>query len=110
MAMSTEPVPDHATDDHGTGHAHPPDSVYIKIALLLGVLTAIEVVLSYAGLNALITNSSLMIFAVAKFSIVAMYFMHLKFDHPVLRRLFVTGLILAIFCYVAYLSTLNVFL
>ena len=44
-----------------------------------------------------------------KFAIVALYFMHLKFDNKLLRRLFVTGFVLAIFCYVVYLSTLHVF-
>ena len=111
MATSTETEHDADHDPgHGdTAHAHPGDSVYIKVALLLGALTAIEVGLSYAGLNTTITNTSLLLFAAVKFAIVVMYFMHLKFDHPVLRRLFVTGLVLAIFCYVAYLSTLGVF-
>ena len=43
-----------------------------------------------------------------KFFVVVMYFMHLKFDHPWFRRLFVTGLVLPVFCYIAYLSTLHV--
>ena len=41
----------HDTDDHGL-HAHPSDGQYIRVALILGVLTAIEVWLSYAGLAA----------------------------------------------------------
>jgi hypothetical protein len=35
--------------------------------------------------------------------------MHLRFDKPVLRRLFVTGVVLAVLVYVAYLATLGVF-
>jgi hypothetical protein len=36
--------------------------------------------------------------------------MHLKFDNRILRRLFVTGLVLAVAVYVAYLLTMGVFL
>lgn len=90
-------------------HEHPSDWTYIKVALVLGVLTAIEVWLSYAGLADRLTTGALLIFALAKFAIVVAYFMHLKFDHPWFRRLFVTGLILAGFCYIVYLSTLRVF-
>jgi hypothetical protein len=34
-------------------------------------------------------------FAVVKFVMVGGYFMHLKFDSPIFRRFFVTGLLLA---------------
>jgi cytochrome c oxidase subunit IV len=93
-------------------HEHPGEAVYIKVALILGVLTAIEVVLSYVkiGDSQLVTNGGLLLLAAVKFTMVAMYFMHLKFDNPVLRRLFVTGLLLAIAVYMAYLLTLHTFI
>ena len=90
-------------------HEHPTDWTYVKVAIVLGVLTAIEVWLSYAGLADRLTTGALLVFAGAKFAIVVGYFMHLKFDHPWFRRLFVTGLFLAGFCYIVYLSTLRVF-
>lgn len=97
--------------DHDTEHhEHPSDWKYIKVALLLAVLTAIEVVLSYTE-DAVGTDPTVVLllgFAVVKFFIVVMYFMHLKFDHPWFRRLFVMGLGLAAFCYVAFLATLHV--
>lgn len=104
MATSSE-----IAHDHDAAHEHPSDAKYVRIALLLAVLTAIEVWLSYAGLGSKLTTTTLLLFAAVKFAIVAMYFMHLKFDNKVLRRLFITGLALAIFCYVAYLSTMQVF-
>lgn len=93
-------------------HAHPSEAVYIKVALILGVLTAIEVVLSYVkiGDSQLVTNGSLLVLASIKFSMVAMFFMHLKFDNPILRRLFVTGLVLAVVIYLVYLLTLHTFI
>ncbi len=90
-------------------HDHPSEMVYIKVAVVLAVLTAIEVALSYTKLNERLTAGALLVFAAAKFVIVVGYFMHLKFDHPWFRRLFVTGFVLATFCYIAYLSTLHVF-
>jgi hypothetical protein len=39
---------------------------------------------------------------------VAAYFMHLRFDGRLLRRLFVTGIILAISVYTIFLLTLHV--
>jgi cytochrome c oxidase subunit 4 len=49
-------------------------------------------------------------FAVIKFSLVALWFMHLKFDSRIFRRFFVTGLILAITVYTIVLFTFRVFI
>lgn len=101
---------EHDTHAHGEEHEHPSDGKYFQIAIILAVLTAIEVVLSYTEdkVGAHPTTVLLLGFAAVKFYIVVMWFMHLKFDHPWFRRLFVAGLVLAGFCYVAYLSTLHV--
>lgn len=106
--MTTDHAPAHAEG----AHAHPTEATYIKIALILAVLTGIEVVLSYkqVGGSQVATNWSLLILAAVKFTMVAMYFMHLKFDNPILRRLFVTGLVLAIIVYLVYLVTLHTFI
>ncbi len=101
-----EPQGDHA--DHA---GHPSDAKYIKIALILGAVTAVEVALYYWSFsNEAANNAVLLVLAAVKFVIVAAYFMHLKFDNRLLRRLFITGFILATFCYIAYLLTLGVFL
>ena len=112
--MSTVPAthegheaPDgHDAEDHGP--AHPSDKQYVMIGLILGVLTLIEVGLYYFELAAF-NNVALILLAIGKFILVVMFFMHLKFDRPVLRRLFVTGIILAIAVYMAYLLTLGVY-
>ena len=106
MDHEVEPAGDHG--DHG---AHPTEAKYIKIALILGAVTAVEVALYYWSFsNEAANNAVLMVLAAVKFVIVAAYFMHLKFDNKILRRLFTTGFVLAAFCYVAYLLTLGVFL
>lgn len=101
-----EPAGDH--DDHA---GHPDEAKYIKIALILAAVTAVEVALFYWSFsNEAANNAVLLVLAAIKFVIVAAYFMHLKFDNKLLRRLFITGFVLATFCYVAYLLTLGVFL
>ncbi len=50
----------------------------------------------------------LVVMAVVKFSVVVMFFMHLRFDSKLFRRFFITGIILALFCYVSVLSTFHI--
>ena len=113
MTQPTVEGVDHPTQDqeaqveHG---AHPTDALYIKVALVLAVVTAVEVGLYYTKFSPVATNLALMVLAGIKFVMVAAYFMHLKFDNKLLRRLFITGFVLAASVYVAYLLTLGVFL
>jgi cytochrome c oxidase subunit IV len=92
-------------------HEHPSDMFYVRIFGLLVVLTGIEVALSYVEVGGEhLTIGLLLVFAALKFGTVVAYFMHLKFDHPWFRRLFIAGLVLAVGVYVAYLSTLHVWI
>ena len=100
------PVEDQEAEvEHG---AHPTEAKYVKVALVLAVLTAVEVGLYYTKFSEAATNAALILLAAIKFVMVAAYFMHLKFDNKLLRRLFVTGFVLAVSVYVAYLLTLGV--
>ncbi|MEO1062643.1 MAG: cytochrome C oxidase subunit IV family protein [Actinomycetota bacterium] len=91
-----------AHDAHHDAHAgnHLSDWEYIKIGIVLAVLTAIEVALFYFPPGAA-EVPALLILMVVKFAIVAAYFMHLKGDKPVLTQVFVGGLVLAIVVYIA---------
>jgi cytochrome c oxidase subunit 4 len=85
--------------------SHPSDLKYIKIALILGVLTAIEVATYWwedANTGALI--AVLFPIMIGKFAIVAGYFMHLKFDSPLFTRMFVAGLAFAVVVYCIMLT------
>jgi len=113
--MSTAPAtsesheaPEHEAPGHD-GPAHPSDKQYVMIGLILGLLTLIEVGLYYVDIGAL-NNTTLILLAVVKFAIVAAFFMHLRFDNPILRRLFVTGIVLAISVYMVYLVTLGAYI
>ena len=108
MSTATHVDHDHpATEEFPLFDAH--DKQYLGVALGLAALTAIEVYLSYSGLKHASLALPLLAFAAIKFIIVAAYFMHLKLDSPVFRRLFIMGAVLAGFCYMAVLSAFGVF-
>ncbi len=105
---STGPVVEVSHEEGGTHHDHPGEGKYIKIALLLAAITAVEVVFSYWEAVEGVLAPSLIAMSVVKFAIVALYFMHLKFDSRLFRRLFVAGIVLAIFCFTIVLTTFHV--
>src|SRR5436853_6160750 len=64
------------------GHAHPSPVKYVGIAVLLAIITALEVALYYLNMPSGLLVAFLLVLAVLKFSLVAAFFMHLKFDSP----------------------------
>jgi cytochrome c oxidase subunit 4 len=82
------------SDDH---HDHPTRSAYLEIALILAIMTTLEVLLYVfrENLGRAVTTPGLIILTVGKFVLVGAWFMHLRFDHPILRRLFIAGILLA---------------
>jgi cytochrome c oxidase subunit IV len=82
-------------------HAHPGPRQYVLIAIVLVILTAVEVATSYLEGHA---NSNVLIVALAtmaavKFYLVAAWYMHMKQDKSFFRRAFTGGIILACFVY-----------
>lgn len=114
MAESPPPAPElkaapgHDAHAAGAEHAHPSPAKYVGVAVILAGVTAIEVGLYYTSLGGLALVAPLLGLAFIKFGMVAAYFMHLKFDGRLLRRLFVTGIILAASVYGIALFTLDV--
>ena len=108
MSTATEHAThaDHA--EHGESHGAS-DKQYIVIAIILAVLTAIEVSTYYVDFGPLFMPT-LLILMVVKFVIVVSYFMHLKFDNKLFSWLFYSGLFLAIAVYVGALATFKFFL
>jgi cytochrome c oxidase subunit IV len=86
--------------------AHPNERVYVKVALWLGLVTAIEIWISYTDFPDWAQIAGLLSLSLVKFVVVVGYFMHLKFDNPTLRRPFITGLLLAAFVYTVVLLNL----
>jgi cytochrome c oxidase subunit 4 len=102
------------TDQHAEGgapptHAHPTEREYVAVALVLAAITAAEVALYYVtSIPDPVLIGLLCAMAVLKFALVVLWFMHLRFDSLIFRRLFVTGIALAIGVYLVFLSSLHV--
>ena len=107
--METTGTSQHQAPLSGVVHAHPGPRVYVAIALWLAAATAAEVGLYYLKMPHGLFIGLLMFFMIIKFSLVVAYFMHLKFDAKIFRRLMVTGLALAISVYMIVLLTFGLF-
>jgi cytochrome c oxidase subunit 4 len=92
---------------------HPSTGVYIRIGLVLFVLTALEVaayevahreVGAFSALLAPILIEVLLLLSAFKFALVAMYYMHLKQDSKLFSGLFVFPLIVAAVIIVALIA------
>jgi cytochrome c oxidase subunit 4 len=83
------------------GHAHPGPRQYVLIAVVLVVLTAVEVAVSYleGDVNNNLIIVVLGILAAMKFFLVCAWYMHMKQDAPFFRRLFIVGLLGATIVY-----------
>lgn len=96
--MTTSPTAEAPREEQELAH-HPSPRKYVWVAAILAFVTAIEVAIYYipsiADRDGLLIGS-LLVFALIKFVMVGAYFMHLKFDSPIFRRLFITGLVLAL--------------
>ena len=92
-------------------HRHPSDREYFVVFGVLAVLTAIEVSTYYVkDLNTGVLVAWLFPLMILKFGIVCAFFMHLRYDNPLFRRIFVFGLVLAVIVYVIVLTVMNFWL
>jgi cytochrome c oxidase subunit IV len=90
-----------------TVHEHPSDLMYVKVALVLAALTAIEVATYFFDMSTTALVLFLFPLMIIKFGTVIMYFMHLKYDNPLFKRVFLFGLFLAIIVFCIALTAFN---
>ena len=90
----------HANVDHaamGIEKEHPTWSTYWKVAVILTLMTVIEVwiyyIPSFVASRAFVPV--LLIMSAVKFFIVVAFYMHLRYDHKLFRVLFTGPLIIA---------------
>lgn len=96
------------TDEH---RPHPTPGQYWKIAAFLAVVTALEVAMFYIdrelGLGFL--NAAILLSASAiKFVVVVGWFMHVRYEKPLISRFFTAGFVLACALYLVVLAALGV--
>lgn len=89
--------------DHGThspaddphAHAHPTAKKYVGIAIILTIITVIEVAIFYVPSMHQFLPPILLTLSALKFALVAMFYMHLKFDHRLYSWVFVVPMCFA---------------
>jgi cytochrome c oxidase subunit IV len=87
-------------DDHTQNvdhpHEHPSWKQYKWVALWLTLITMAEVWIYYTSFSATpYYVPTLLLFSAAKFTIVVLFYMHLKYDHKLFKVLFTGPLIIA---------------
>ena len=93
---------------HAEGHASV--ATYIKVALILSGVTALEVGVIYIRFLTPIIVPLLLAMSAAKFALVVLFFMHLRYDSRALSGLFVGPLVLAGVIVVALMSLIGALL
>jgi cytochrome c oxidase subunit 4 len=82
---ATHAVSPHGHDGHGQ-HDHSHDvskfQIYVQIAMLLAIITGIEIVGVYLPFAKWIIVTGLVVLSFVKFMFVIFYFMHLRWDSP----------------------------
>jgi cytochrome c oxidase subunit 4 len=90
---------------------HPTPRQYVLIAVVLVIITGIEVGTSYldGDINSTLLIGLLAVMAAIKFFLVVSWYMHLRTDLKIFRRAFVVGLVLAGIVYMIALTSLHAF-
>src|SRR5262245_45749861 len=95
MQTDAEHAPGAPVEHPAGEHAHPGAAEYVRIALILAVITAVEVSIYYFDLDHRTLVGALIILSATKFALVAGFFMHLKFDSKLFTTFFAGGLVMA---------------
>jgi cytochrome c oxidase subunit 4 len=93
-------------DVHAMGevHEHPTWRQYKWVALILSLITVVEVWIYYTSFSkSPLFAPVLLVMSAAKFAIVVLFYMHLKYDHRLFKALFTGPLIIAMSTLVALL-------
>lgn len=93
---------------------YPRNRLYVKIAIVLAVITGAEVMThvvpdAFGGMGSPTFVTALLVMMFAKFWAVAYFFMHLKWDNKILTWAFYSGFIVAGAVYLAVLAMMHVF-
>jgi cytochrome c oxidase subunit 4 len=112
---SRRPDPDSAAPAGGAHAGRRPDDhastgTYVKVAVILSVVTALEFAVLYIRALTPIIVPLLLVMSAAKFALVVLYFMHLRYDTRVLTALFLGPLLIATGLAIALMTLYGPFL
>lgn len=91
-------------------HEHATVGTYLRVAAILTVVTALEVGVIYIRRLAPVVVPLLLVMASAKFALVVLFFMHLRYDRRVLTAVFVGPILIAVLMAVALMTMTGDFL
>ncbi len=94
---------------HPETGAHATTGTYLAVAAVLTIITIVEVGVFYVPAFKPVLAPVLLLLSAAKFSLVAMFYMHLKFDKPLFRVVFTLPLLLALGVAIALLVLFGAF-
>jgi cytochrome c oxidase subunit IV len=97
----------HGSASHGD---HASAGTYVKVAVILSIVTALEFGVLYIRALTPIVVPLLLVMSGAKFALVVMYFMHLRYDTRSLTALFVGPLLIATGLAIALMTLYGPFL
>ena len=86
---------------------HPTATVYVQVGLALAFVTGLEVALYYVDIAQGLLAGLLLALSALKFVVVALWFMHLRFDNRLFTVLFAGGIALAVALLAVVLATLG---
>jgi cytochrome c oxidase subunit IV len=88
------PAPPHPADE--TPAAHASVATYVKVAVILTLITAMEFSAIYIRQLTPILLPLLLVMSAAKFALVVLFFMHLRYDSRAVSFIFAGSLTLAV--------------
>ncbi len=97
------------TPHAGRWARHPSPREYVRIAVILAFVTSLEIAVYYIDALREWLVPLLFLFSFVKFSLVVLWFMHLRFDSRTYARFFVLGIAGAITLYIAVLLMFKTF-
>lgn len=83
---------EHRTAEHG----HPGAGTYLAVAGILTIITLVEVGVFYVPAFRPVLVPVLLVLSGAKFALVVMFYMHLKFDHKLFSAVLLVPLTIAV--------------
>jgi cytochrome c oxidase subunit 4 len=89
------------TEEHFT------PATYIRVGLILAVVTILEVGIYYVDMVHGALVGILVVLSFMKFALVVLWFMHLRYDNPLFSTLFTGGLLLVAALFVVVLTSLG---
>ena len=99
--MSRKPMNDTHVEKE---RPHISNTLYLIVGGFLIVLTAMEITVSYIHALRPVMVPILVVLAIAKFALIAMFFMHLRYEKWALNTMFVFPLTMAMGVFIAFLG------